>query len=60
MKFTDNPCADLEAPPKMCTMAVGGTRLHISGTKEEIQYVMKTIKYYEDNNSVRRSAILNK
>ncbi len=58
MKFTDNPCEDVDVP-KMCAMGVGGTRLHITGTKEEIQYVSRALEFYE-NHQVRRSAMLNK
>ena len=49
-----NPCKDVKYEP-LCTMGVGGTRLHISGTKEEVFMVRNAIEEYEMKGP-RRSA----
>jgi len=52
----NNPCKEIRTD-KLCTMGVGGTRLHITGTKAEIEMVSDALAEWYAK-IPRRSAFL--
>ena len=54
--MTENPCKDIKTD-KLCTMGVGGTRLHITGTTAEIEMLMTALGEYQAKGTRRTAQI---